>query len=147
MFTEYGITTPVTNNLCDILRSKLWRMGQRINKPGAKKSQILNARRCGKESVWKLSINCSKANSELTSQIIVNEKKINKLKEINKLLETDLSETQQKLKQVQQEQSTLLKTNKRMASALVAGPNPKRKKRFIPTLPSAEMEQKKTNSQ
>jgi len=38
LFTVYGITTSVTKNLCDVLRSKLWRMGQRLNKPGAKVS-------------------------------------------------------------------------------------------------------------
>ena len=75
-------------------------------------------------------------NRELASQVIANEKKINKLKEL-KSLKTDLTETQQKLKQLQQTQATLVKTNKRMSSALVGGPNPQRKKIFLSCVASS----------
>jgi len=112
-------------------------MGQRLNKPGAKKSQIIEAWKKGKESVWKLSINCVETNRELASQVIANEKKINKLKELNKSLETDLAETQQKLKQLQQTQATLVKTNKRMSSVLVDGPNQEKRKIFLSCVASS----------
>ena len=40
LFSEYGITAPITKTLCDVLRCKLWRMGQKLSNAGAKKYTI-----------------------------------------------------------------------------------------------------------
>jgi len=51
------------------------------------------------------------------------------------------------MKQLQQTQATLVKTNKRMSSALVDGPNPKRKKKdFSQLCRQQQWNRKKTNS-
>lgn len=131
LFSEYGITAPVTKNMCDTLRCKLWRMGQRLNKSGTKRSKILDSWKEGDNSVWKFSIDCIAVNKELGSQILSNEKKINNLKQENSSLQAKLNEAQPKLKEIQNVQATLIKTNKRMSSTLAAGTNPKRKKKEL----------------
>ena len=134
LFSEHGITAPVTKNLCDILRCKLWRMGKKLNKAGAKRSKILEGWKEGDDSVWELSTDCVTLNKELGTQILSNEKEINKLKQENSSLQAELNGTHQKLKEIQNIQTNLIKTNKRMSSALVAGPNPKRKKKDLSIL-------------
>ena len=131
LFSEYGINAPVTTKLCDILRCKLWRMGQKLSKTGANRYKILEGWKEGDSSIWELSIDCVAVNKELGTQILSNEKKINKLKQENSSLQAELNTAQQKLKEIQNVQTTLIKTNKRMASALVAGPNPKREKKDL----------------
>ena len=56
LFAEYGITAPITKTLCDVLRCKLWRMGQKLNNAGAKRVKILENWRTGVNAVWELSI-------------------------------------------------------------------------------------------
>ena len=49
----------------------------------------------------------------------------------NSLLQSELNTAREKLKEIQNDQATLINTNKRMSSTLVAGPNSKRKKKDI----------------
>ena len=58
LFSEYGITTPVTKTLCDVLRCKLWRMGQKLSNAGAKRSKILENWKTGDGAIWELSVDC-----------------------------------------------------------------------------------------
>ena len=109
-------------------------MGKKLNKAGAKRSKILEGWKEGDDSVWELSIDCVTVNKELGTQILSNEKKINKLKQENSSLQAELNGTHQTLKEIQNIQTNLIKTNKRMSSALVAGPNPKRKKKDLSIL-------------
>lgn len=135
LFAEYGITAPITNKLCDVLRCKLWRMGQKLNNAGAKRTKILEDWRTGVNAVWKLSINCTEVNKELSAQISVNEKKLNQLVQVNNELKTQLEGTKQKLKEIQNFQSQIIKSNKRMSSALAnSGSKPKRRRQSISKL-------------
>ena len=111
LFSEYGIKSPVTKNLCDILKCKLWRMGKKLHKTGAKKSIILDSWKEGDNSVWELSIDCVTANRELGAEVLLNERKITKLMQENSLLQAELHGTRQKLKEIHNIQTTLVKTN------------------------------------
>jgi len=101
-------------------------MGQRLNKTSAKKSKILEGCKEGSDSVWELAIDYIAVIKELCTQVLSNENEINKLKQENSSLQAELHDTQQKLKEIQNIQATLIKTNERMSSALATGPNPKR---------------------
>jgi len=83
-------------------------------KAGTKKSQVIEAWKNGKKSGWKLGV---KTNQDLTSQVLANEKKMNALKELNKSLETNITETKHRLERLQQNEDLLLKSNKRLSSA------------------------------
>ena len=132
LFAEYGITAPVTKNLCDILRCKLWRMGQRLSNAGAKRSKILEGWKTGEGADWELSIDCIKVNKELSTQVSSYEKKLDQLMQESSELQTQLEGTKQKLKEVQNIQSQLIKSNKRMSSSLAnSGSEPKRKRQDI----------------
>ena len=61
LFSEYGVTAPVTKALCDVLRCKLWRMGQKLSNSRAKKMKILEDWRTGANAIWELPINCVRA--------------------------------------------------------------------------------------
>jgi len=145
LFSEYGVTAPVTKQMYDILRCKLWRMGQRFNKNGAKKSKILEGWKEGSDSVWELAIDYIAVIKELCTQVLSNENEINKLKQENSSLQAELYGTQQKLKEIQNIQATLIKTNKRMSSALAVGPNPKRKKKDLTELSRQQQWNRKNN--
>ena len=106
-------------------------MGQKLSKTCANRYKILEGWKEGDSSIWELSIDCVAVNKELGTQILSNEKKINKLKQENSSLQAELNTAQQKLKEIQNVQTTLMKTNKRISSALVAGPNPKREKKDL----------------
>ena len=135
LFAEYGITAPITKNLCDILRCKLWRMGQRLSNAGGKKNKILESWKSGDGADWELSIDCVKVNKELNAQISSNEAKLNQLIQENNELQTQLEGTKQKLKEIQNVQSQMVKSNKRMASALTnPGSKAKRKRQEISKL-------------
>ena len=77
LYSEYGITYPITKQLSDTLRCKLWRMGQRMSEVGAsKKKKILEE---WKTSVWDKPIDSIQTNKELSKQVSSNEKKIEHL--------------------------------------------------------------------
>ena len=56
LFAEYGITAPITKTLCDVLRCKLSRMGQKLNNAGAKRVKILENWKTRVNAVWELSM-------------------------------------------------------------------------------------------
>ena len=118
LFSEYGITTPVTKALCDVLRCKLWRMGQKLSNAGAKRSKILEDWKTGDGAIWELSVDCVAANRELSSQVSSNEKKLKRLMQGNDHLQAQLEDTRQKLKEIQNSQNQIIKSNKRMSSVL-----------------------------
>ena len=91
LFSQYGIKAPVTKKLCDILRCKLWWMGQKLSKTGAKRNKILEGWKEGNDSIWELTIDCVTMNKELGTQILSNEKKIVKLMQENSLLQSELN--------------------------------------------------------
>ena len=98
LFAEYGINSPVTKNLCDILRCKLWRMGQRLSNAVAKRSKILEFWKTRGGADWELSIHCIKVNKELSTQVSSYEKKGDQMMQENSELQTQLEGTKQKLK-------------------------------------------------
>ena len=66
-FKHYSITLDITENIRTTFKSKLWRMGKRINTVGGtkqKKELLLNWKE-GRESIWNLTIN----ESEVCRQI------------------------------------------------------------------------------
>ena len=135
LFAEYGITAPITKTLCDVLRCKLWRMGQKLNNAGAKQVKILENWRTGVNAVWELSIDYTEVNKELSAQIAVNEKKLTQLVQSNNELKTQLEGAKQKLKEIQNSHNQIIRSNKRMSSALAnLGSKPKRRRQSISKL-------------
>ena len=143
LFAEYGITAPITKTLCDVLRCKLWRMGQKLNNAGAKRVKILENWRRGVNAVWELSIDYTEVNKELSAQIAVNEKKLTQLVQSNNELKTQLEGAKQKLKEIQNSHNQIIRSNKRMSSALAnSGSKPKRRRQSISKLSRQQKLQK-----
>ena len=128
LFSVYGISAPITKKLYEILRCKLWRMGQKLYNARGNRNKVLEDWKTGRNAVWDLSLDCFKVNKELSAQILSNEKKLNQLTQENNELQIQLEGTKQKLKEIQNTQNQLIKSNKRMASEL-ANSGSKQKKR------------------
>lgn len=128
MFSEYGINCPVTEDLCCKLSCKLWRMGQKLCGVGLiKRSKILEEWK-SPDADWELCIDCVKVNENLNKQLSLKEAKLKKVMEEQEKTQSELEETKKKLKEVQNLQGRLIKSNKRMSSAL-AGENESKRKR------------------
>ena len=108
----------VTEDLYHVLKCKLWCMGQKLCGAGSiKRSKVIEEWK-SKDCDWEMSINCVDENKTLSKQLSLNEAKLHKV--IQKQEETlnELEATKKKLKEMQNFQGQLLKSNKKMSYAL-----------------------------
>ena len=63
-------------------------------------------------------MDCVAANRELSSQMSSNDKKLKRLMQGNDDLQAQLEDARQKLKEIQNSQNQIIKSNKRMSSVL-----------------------------
>ena len=130
MFSVYNLCYPVTEDLCRILKCKLWRMGQRLCGAGSNKRRKMLEEWNKPNSDWELYIDCVKINKSLGAQLSFNEAKLQKIIQKQEETQTELEATKKKLKEIQNCQAKLIKSNKRMSCALASESGESKRKRL-----------------
>ena len=130
LFTEYNVCSPVTEDLCHTLKCKLWHMGQRLFGAGSNKRNKILEEWKKPNSDWELYIDCVKVNKNLGKQLSLNKGKLQKIVKKQEETQAELEETKKKLREIQNVQARLIKSNKRMSSALASESGELKRKRL-----------------